>query len=146
MPNTTARVAFSVIGLVVGIVIGILIRTTFVPRIGAGPIIFVGPRAGDLSLPRAKISKGHHEVVAWIGTAKDSTGKFKDLRIEFQDPIFDNMTHQSNGRWLVDCQGHQCFSGPIAASTDYKDYKYWQILIDSGGNREEADGIIIIDR
>ena len=153
MANGSSRLVSGLVALVIGLALGWFIRARFPPPspppspLAGTQVILVGPKAGDLYTPgggnaqKAKLSKLNKDVVFWLAKAAD-----KQLLIQFSDPIFSNMTKQANGRWQVDCKGRRCYSDEISPDAAYQEYKYWQILIDSQGNREEADGIIIIDR
>ena len=130
--------------LVVGVAIGLAVRSLedlgriFAPK-GVRAIV-VGPRPGDLTIPKLKLSRKESHVVFWV--AKTSTDK---LSIEFKDEIFANMKQLANGRYQVQCQNNRwCYSDEIRKEAQYDvEYKYWQVLIDSVG-RHEADGHIII--
>ena len=128
--------ALSVLGLTL---LGFFAACATAPTTAKAHAIVVGPMAKDLTIPVLHMSRGRHDVVFWASS--DST---KKLYIEFTDEPFQNMTRQGNGRFQVQCQGRQCYSDEIKPDAPYGPHKYWQIL-DKNGNKEEADGIIIID-
>lgn len=78
-------------------------------------------------------------MVSWV-----ATDPAKKLYIEFTEQPFENMQQQANGRFRVRCNGHRCHSDKIRQELEYSEYKYFQILEDASGVRDEVDGMIII--
>jgi hypothetical protein len=110
--------------------------------------ITVGPKASDLNGDEClKIKK--HEMVTWIASEKG-----RQLTIEFEDEIFENMTKghttpQGKQLYVVDCQNRHCFSRSVKGDpVPEVKHKYWQFLSDDpgGGNPDQADGWIVIER
>ncbi len=125
-----------VVGAGVGFLIG---RSTVATPQGATFTVVVGPSAAELSIPTVTLSATKKERVIWL--AKDST---RTLLIEFSEQPFNGMQRQPSLRYRVQCQAGRCDSGSINPSAEYKDYKYWQTLVDASGTRDEVDGHIII--
>jgi hypothetical protein len=106
-------------------------------------VVIVGPRASDLSIDKLYLDSGRNEVAFWVHKLKG-----KNLFIEFDEEVFQNMTKQSNGHWrLNDCQKRRCYSDEIKLYYPHDPVKnqhiYYQIVEDAT-SREVKDGIIII--
>ena len=136
--QTTALVVAFVVGVGVGWAIG-----TYTATPGTIFSVVVGPSASDVFPSSVTLSRGHGDMATW--TAKDPG---KTLFIEFTEQPFQGMQPQTGtGRYRVACQGGRCDSGSISQSAPYKDYKYWQTLVDVTTNQQDtADGHIIINR
>lgn len=108
-------------------------------------VVVVGPKASDLNIDELRIRKDLDEVALWVHKLKG-----KNLYIEFDEEVFENMTKQSNGRWRVNCQKRHCYSDEIKLYYTKPEDKpknkhtYYQIVEDAT-SREVKDGIIIID-
>ncbi len=158
MANGT-RTLTLVIVLIVGVAVGWFLGrgaptlATTCPTPG-DHIIEVGPKAADVSDPKAAISmmKGHK--VFW--TSKDET---RALRITFKasdfpaggEPPFEG--GQPGRDQVITCNpGGVCKSGRINPNLKPPEcprslyYKYWQTLIDKDGKEETADAGIIIEK
>ena len=106
--------------------------------------ILVGPKACDLSIPVAAISKGNKNVIWW-----NSLDPTKELWIEFDEELFKKMIPGKFGKYRVDCKRASCFSHTLSDSVKpdpAKQYKYWQILVDPDPAKppDKCDGMIII--
>jgi hypothetical protein len=102
--------------------------------------ILVGPGPNDLSIPNAYLWEPAGDVAVWV--SRDRT---KLLYIDFEKEIFEGMDRQENGLYRVKCQTSRCDSGAIKRGTEHNiKYKYTQTLVDSSGELEKADGMIII--
>jgi hypothetical protein len=138
--TTGSQIGSVLAALVVGAGVGFLIgRSSGAPPQGATFTVVVGPTAAELSIPTVTLSARNGERVIWL--AKDSA---RTLLIEFAEQPFNGMQRQPNLRYRVPCQAGRCDSGSINKSATYKDYKYWQTLVDATGTRDEVDGHIII--
>ncbi len=103
--------------------------------------IVVGPSAATLNYAKVALSKEKGDIAFWA-----SREKTRHLKIEFEQEIFEGMSHVGN-RYQVACSGRTCSSGEIRAATPEGPYKYWQILEGpEGQNKDEKDGWIIIQR
>ena len=144
-----AMVAIGVAALVVGFAIGWLVTRSAQgpgpgpsPRIDNRHVVVVGPTAADVHPPTTRLSKDGREEILWI-----SAGPGRELVIESDERIFEQQTHQANGRWAMTCAGRTCESKAIHRDTVInRTYKYWQLFKQNGQTVDEADGMIIIDR
>ena len=105
--------------------------------------ILIGPKACDVSIPVATISKMNKNVVWWNSADPD-----KELWIEFDEEIFKQMTPGKFGKFRVDCKKASCFSHHVSDSMrpdPTKEYKYWQVLAAPDSSIDKCDGRIIIN-
>ena len=135
-----------ILSLLVGLLVGwLLFRTPSVTAYRNHVVSVYGdpgeddaPSVSPNRLPIAKV-----DTVSWLASSPN-----KHTRIEFEEEVFENMTHLPNGRYLPVCKKRQCDSGTVKVQIDpNKPYKYWQILRNPDGTKEKIkDGWIIIDR
>lgn len=145
MANGSTRWLTHTSVLAVGVVLGFLLRFL----LPAGPVsgsnsILVGPAAKHLTIPELELSKSDHDVVWW-----NARNPRKSLWIEFEEEIFEGMTPGKFGKFRVQCNGANCFSGPIReGAPEKKKYKYWQVLVapENPDNPDKEDGWIVIQK
>lgn len=142
MATTSSRVLTLLGALLVG---GLLVWMLKSPPVRPHPpfdadgtnAILVGPKAADVSIPRAYLSKKANDMVVWV--AKDPKA---GLYIDFEKEVFEDMT-PTGGRYRVVCEKSRCDSHAIKAEPG--EYVYYQTLVDSSGTPVKEDGWIVIN-